>query len=292
MKAFISWSGELSHKVAQELRRWIPTVVQAVDAWCSSEDIPKGAHWPSELARELNHAAFGILCITRGNMTEPWINFEAGALSKALAGRHVAPFTFGLEPGELSGPLSQFQATRYEKEDMRRLIHSMNAACPSPVSEIQLDQTFDACWPRLVSMLDPLLPRAQETSRDHTGIKEIGRKSGPSSPRGPSRSVAGLVLEDVSTRRNRDRIYCEGRIRNNGDRPVEFARVGVEWIAEDGTVLDTDYTYASVGAPLRPGAAKTWSIMSEYDPRLTQYRYYLLGDDDGSPASGSETSRI
>jgi hypothetical protein len=106
MKAFISWSGELSHQVALELRRWIPTVVQAVDAWCSSEDIPKGAHWPSELARELDNASFGILCITRGNMTEPWINFEAGALSKALAGRRVSPFMFGLEPRALWSTLA------------------------------------------------------------------------------------------------------------------------------------------------------------------------------------------
>jgi hypothetical protein len=289
MKAFISWSGKLSHQVALELRRWIPTVVQAVDAWCSSEDIPKGAHWPSELARELDNASFGILCITRSNMTEPWINFEAGALSKALAGRRVSPFMFGLEPGELSGPLSQFQATRYEKEDVRRLVHSMNASCPSPVSEVQLNQTFDACWPRLLGRLDPLLPSALERGRD-AGARETEGKGGRASPR-KSRSTANLVLEDLNCRRSGTFITFEGRIRNNGDSPVDSVRVSVDWMTEDGTIMETDWAYATSDV-LRPGAAKTWRIMSHDDPRISQYRYYLTEGEDDSPAGEPTTRQI
>jgi hypothetical protein len=289
MKVFISWSGELSHQVARELRRWIPTVVQAVDAWCSSEDIPKGAHWPSELAHQLDNASFGILCITRGNMTEPWINFEAGALSKALSGGRVSPFMFGLEPGDLSGPLSQFQATRYEKEDVRRLVHSMNASCPSPVSEIQLDQTFDACWPRLLGVLDPLLPSAPQRSRD-AGVGETVGKGGPLSRR-TSRSTVNLVLEDLNCKRSSNFVTLEGRIRNNGDSPVSSVRVAVDWLTKDGTIMETDWTYATSGV-LRPGAAKTWTIMSHSDPRISQYRYYFLGGDGDSPAGDPTTGQI
>jgi hypothetical protein len=286
MKVFISWSGELSHKLALELRRWIPTVVQAVDAWCSSEDIPKGAHWPSELARELDNASFGILCITRSNMTEPWINFEAGALSKALAGRRVSPFMFGLEPGELSGPLSQFQATRYEKEDVRRLVRSMNDSCPSPVSEIQLDQTFDACWPGLLGRLDPLLPSAPERNRN-ASVGEAGK--GMSASRRSRQSTAKLVLEDLKCSRSSNFLTFEGRIRNNGDSPVNSIRVGVDWMTKDGTIMETGWTYASVSV-LRPGAAKTWRIMIDDDPRISQYRYYFIEGDGDSP-SGNPTIR-
>ncbi len=42
MKIFISWSGELSCKVAKILKRWIPCVIQSVDVFFSPEDIEKG----------------------------------------------------------------------------------------------------------------------------------------------------------------------------------------------------------------------------------------------------------
>ncbi len=42
MKVFISWSGELSHKVARIFRDWLPNVVQILEPYVSSEDIDKG----------------------------------------------------------------------------------------------------------------------------------------------------------------------------------------------------------------------------------------------------------
>ncbi|MCP2272308.1 TIR domain-containing protein [Actinokineospora diospyrosa] len=147
MKVFISWSGEISRNVAEVLREWIPSVIQAVEPYLSSEDIDKGARWSSDISAELADCNFGIVCVTKDNLAAPWLNFEAGALSKFVETSRVSPFLFGVERKEVTGPLLQFQSTVYERDDVRKLINSINAACPLPVKK--LDTAFDVWWPEL-----------------------------------------------------------------------------------------------------------------------------------------------
>lgn len=61
------------------------TVIQAVDPWMSAE-LQKGARWGTEVAKTLEQSRFGIVCLTKENLNENWILFEAGALSKATDG--------------------------------------------------------------------------------------------------------------------------------------------------------------------------------------------------------------
>jgi hypothetical protein len=147
MKVFISWSGELSHKIALILHDWLPSVIQAVEPYLSSEGTDKGSRWLNELSKELQDGKFGLICLTPDNLNAPWIHFEAGALSKVIESSRVCPLLIQLSPPDLQGPLAQFQATMLEKEDMRKLVKSINSALPEkPLTEPMLEKVFDRGW--------------------------------------------------------------------------------------------------------------------------------------------------
>jgi hypothetical protein len=151
VKIFISWSGHTSHKVATTLREWLKSVVQSVVPYVSSEDIDKGARWTTDIAKELEESHYGIICITRENLHAPWINFEAGALSKSIDKANVTPFLFNLPRSEVEGPLLQFQSTVFEQEDIYKLVVSINAkvAEPARLKDEQLKKIFDVWYPQL-----------------------------------------------------------------------------------------------------------------------------------------------
>ena len=97
MKVFISWSGDRSQALAQALREWLPMVLHYVEPWLSQSDIEAGERWANEVAKELDASKFGIICITRENITSPWILFEAGALAKFMQEGRVIPLLLGIE---------------------------------------------------------------------------------------------------------------------------------------------------------------------------------------------------
>ena len=126
MDVFISWSGDRSQRVAHALRDWLPLLIQSLNPWFSAEDIDKGTRWLNDLSTQLEKQGFGLVCITPENANSPWLLFESGALSKALSTSKVCPILFGVEPTDIQGPLAQFQATRVNREDIRRLVSTMS----------------------------------------------------------------------------------------------------------------------------------------------------------------------
>ena len=164
MKVFISWSGETSRQVATELRKWLPSVIQSLEPYVSTEDIEKGSRWSSEISKELEDTSFGILCITKDNLKAPWLHFEAGALSKSFAKGRVSPFLFHVKRSEIQGPITQFQDTTFDKEDVKKLIDSLNKTGDAQALEKeQLDKTFEVWWPDLEKKLKEIeVPEEEE----------------------------------------------------------------------------------------------------------------------------------
>lgn len=145
MKVFVSWSGTLSKKVAQELKKWLPCIIQSIDVFYSPEDIEKGENWDSKISAELSECNYGIVCLTSENTNAPWINFEAGAIAKTLESR-VSALMVDIKTSEIQGPLKRYQATKLEKEDMWQLICDINKVTDVPLSADVLDSTFNAIW--------------------------------------------------------------------------------------------------------------------------------------------------
>jgi len=134
---------------AQALRDWLPSVLQNVKPYFTPDDIDKGSRWSAEIRSELEKTDFGVICLTRENLTAPWILFEAGALSK-LGKSKVAPLLLDLEPAEVVGPLGQLQLTRSNKDECFKLLTSINRS----LGERGLDQAvlhgvFERWWPDL-----------------------------------------------------------------------------------------------------------------------------------------------
>jgi hypothetical protein len=156
MKVFISWSGPRSQQIAEQLRSWLRLILPAVKPFISSADVDKGAKWQGELLKELADCKYGIVCLTPDNLTSPWILFESGALSKHLDSR-VATLLFRVPKGTVAQPLGMFQATEYDKEDIRKLIHNINKNTGDVRPDQEMDTVFDAMWHKLSEPLDLIL---------------------------------------------------------------------------------------------------------------------------------------
>jgi len=154
-------------KVAQIFREWLPSVIQSIEPYVSSEDIDKGARWSTDIATELADSTFGILCVTKDNLEAPWLSFEAGALSKTMEKSFVTPFLFDIKRSEVKGPILQFQSTIFEKEDIKKMVKTLNKASgDTGISETRLDNYFDVWYPTLENKLNELKSEILTTSEE------------------------------------------------------------------------------------------------------------------------------
>lgn len=154
VKVFISWSGTRSHAVAQALAVWTRKVIQSVDPWVSS-DLERGVKWMAEIGKGLDSHSIGIVCVTPGNVRAPWLNFEAGALSKHLGDEgRVIPYLLDFHsPSDLKEPLAQFNASLADEAGTWQLVKTLNSHAEYAQTEEALRETFEVWWPKLRDQL-------------------------------------------------------------------------------------------------------------------------------------------
>jgi len=164
-QVFISWSGKRSLAVAESLCVFIPRVIpQLKDRLFVSTGIEKGSRWCDEIARHLEEADAGILCLTAEGLASPWLHFEAGALTKGLdasrsrraeeastaTNSRIFTYLHGLSPHAFTGPLAQYQWTSATRDDTWRLMSALHDLfAPGTADARAARRRFDDRWPEL-----------------------------------------------------------------------------------------------------------------------------------------------
>lgn len=184
--------------MATVLRDWLPQVINAVEPFLSS-DIDAGARWQSEVAAELEKTDFGILCVTAENQQAPWLNFEAGALAKAMDASRVVPLAIGLSPAEIQNPLGQFQAQPLNQTGMGKIVSTINSALSRPLPTERVEKAMSKWWPDFESEIQKI---EQQLSLDV--VEEPVRSD---------RELLEDILDTVrSVARNSGDVFIEARL--------------------------------------------------------------------------------
>jgi len=197
MKVFLSWSGNRSKAIAEVMRSWLPSVLQAVRPYFSPDDVSKGSRWSSEIAKELEASRVALLFITPENPEAPWLVFEAGALSKNMDRSKVCPLLFDdIEPTDIKGPLVQFQAAKFGKTEMKRVLKMINTELgEAALNGEVLESVFEMWWPKLDEQISQRLKESAQS--DETAKR-------------PDRELLEEIL--MITRRNNHRMEREERL--------------------------------------------------------------------------------
>ena len=206
-KVFISWGGDLSKQLAEVIKNWLPSVLQFVKPYFTPEDIEKGARWESSIAKELANSQIGLICLTKDNISRPWILFEAGALSKNFDKANVCTVLFNVDSTDITGPLTCFQATKFDKTDFKKLIKTINETGEdSKLDSKVLDDVFEMWWPRLEAKVSEIIKNYKEKVQTEERpereileeILELTRMNARRMPRkGDARSALGDFLQSL-----------------------------------------------------------------------------------------------
>lgn len=178
MKVFLSWSGEESKQLAAIFKDWLPNVIQSVEPYMSLNDILLGERWIKSVESELAKSSFGLVFVTPENINSPWINFEAGALTKTYNSK-VVPLIYNSDITILeNGPLNQFQSAQsINKESILELLKSIvKSDEKSTLNEKRLDKAFLIWWPDLekkVSSIKPELKKSEHNPSQSEMLKAV-----------------------------------------------------------------------------------------------------------------------
>ena len=146
MRIFLSWSGKRSQLISLYLNDWLKYVNHYFEPWISLY-MDRGIVWFNEIKEKLGDSANGIILLTKENVNNPWILFEAGALINGFSDARVCTFLVDLKPHDIKGPLAQLNHTEPNYESMFSLISTLNNRLGDTALPDELvKKMFDKFW--------------------------------------------------------------------------------------------------------------------------------------------------
>lgn len=126
---FISWSRAYSKQIALELKVALEEKIFSgteLKCFVSDVDIASGEDWWKKIETELKNSGMGILCVTKQNVKEPWIFFEAGAL--VANNINVVPLLISCDLKQLEhSPLNAKECVQfYEENKFLKMVQDIN----------------------------------------------------------------------------------------------------------------------------------------------------------------------
>jgi len=162
MHVFICWSGTRGLGAAEALKQFFeglneklqPSEKGRVEVFYSP-DIDKGRLWFQAVQNELSKANAAVIVVTPENARSPWMHFEAGAVVSQILERKetaspIFTYLFGMEPGDLVGPLASYQSTVATYADTRSMVEQLFKLADVAIPN---DDAYDAAWTTLAQKL-------------------------------------------------------------------------------------------------------------------------------------------
>jgi hypothetical protein len=112
------------------------------------------------LSKHLEQSKFCIIALTRESLNSNWIMFEAGAISRSVEKALICTILFGIEATDLQGPLASFQFTKFTREEIYKLVQTINSKLEKPIIQNALDKTFEKMWPDLEQIVTKIIREA------------------------------------------------------------------------------------------------------------------------------------
>lgn len=157
MDVFLSWSTERSDKLATMFNEWISNVLPTVKTYISTQQIGPGERWSENIGKGLETNFMGIFFMVEENVNSPWLNFEAGAISKNIDDSKVIPLLHKMKPEQVSGPMAQFQSKQIDKEDdIFNIVKQINNGIRDErrIDNEKLKTLFEKWYPDFVKAYD------------------------------------------------------------------------------------------------------------------------------------------
>lgn len=172
LNIFMSWHDAIGKTIAKALRALLNEVFpDKLVIFMSDIDTKPGEQWFTKLSSELRKCDLGIVFITSGGTSAPWLNYEAGAIW--MRGKDFFPILFGTKiPPE--HPLRNLRYLEFSRGGIMELISTIYILIEK-LQNTRRDHSYESSHDELLSAF---LSAFQENhwERFKVQIKEILRE--------------------------------------------------------------------------------------------------------------------